>query len=211
MHFCELLVGSHRVVLDDLAFEDPDLDADDAVRRTRNAVAEVDVGSERVQRHAAFAVPFRARDFGAAQTARDVDPDADRAKAQRRLHGTLHGPAERDAALELLRNAFGDQRRIDLGLSDFEDVQVNFRRRQPREIGTQALDLFALLADQDAGACSLNRNAALLVRTLDYDLRNAGLALLLHDVSADGAVLVQQPAVLAASGEPTAVPRSVDA
>src|SRR6185312_16269034 len=42
LHFRELLIGGHRIVLDDLALEDPDLDADDAVSRACNAVAEVD-------------------------------------------------------------------------------------------------------------------------------------------------------------------------
>src|SRR5947208_3022665 len=77
LHFGQLPVGGHRIVLDDLALEHPDLDADDAIGRTRHAVAEVDVGTQRMQRHAAFAIPLGTGDLGAAQTAGDVDPDAD--------------------------------------------------------------------------------------------------------------------------------------
>ena len=35
-------------------------------------------------------------------------------------------------------------------------------------------------------------------------------ALLFHDVIADGAILMQQPAILAACSKPTAIPGSVD-
>src|SRR5579862_6244447 len=117
-----LLVLGHRIVLEDLALEDPDLDAAGAEGRERGRNAVVDVGAQRVQRHAAFAVPLHARDFGAAQTARAVDADAFGAETHRRLHRALHGAAERNAALELLRDRFGNQLRIELRLADFDDV-----------------------------------------------------------------------------------------
>src|SRR5690349_12662710 len=84
LQLVEALLGAERVVLHDLALEDPHLDADDTVGRACNAVTEVDVGAQGMQRHAALAVPLGAGDFGAAQTAGDVDPDADRAETQRR-------------------------------------------------------------------------------------------------------------------------------
>src|ERR1700733_13873541 len=59
-----LLVLGHRVMLEDLTLEDPDLDAAGAERRERGRNAVVDVGAQRVQRHAAFAIPLHARDFG---------------------------------------------------------------------------------------------------------------------------------------------------
>src|SRR6185437_3329503 len=43
-------------LVEDLALEDPDLDADDAVGRVSLGESVVDVGSERVQRNATFAV-----------------------------------------------------------------------------------------------------------------------------------------------------------
>ena len=49
-----------------LALEDPALDADDAVGRLGFSGSVVDVGAQRVQRNAAFAVPLRAGDLGAA-------------------------------------------------------------------------------------------------------------------------------------------------
>ena len=94
-------------------------------RRSCCAVGDavIDVGAQRVQRHAAFAVPFDARDFRAAETARRVDADALGAEAHGRLHGALHGAAERDAALELLGDVLGDQRGVDFRLADFDDVE----------------------------------------------------------------------------------------
>src|SRR5262245_8725247 len=80
------LLGRHRVVLHDLALEDPHLHADHAVGGLGEAVAEVDVGAQRVQRHAPLAVPLHARDLRPTEPARAVDADAERAQAQRRLH-----------------------------------------------------------------------------------------------------------------------------
>jgi hypothetical protein len=54
-------------------------------------------------------------------------------------------------------------------------------------------------------------DAALLVRTLNDDLRNGGLLELLHEGIADRHVLVHQLGVLAAFGEPARVPGPVDA
>src|SRR5271154_4475924 len=107
--FGHSLVLRHRIVLEDFALEDPDLDAAGAERGERGRNAVVDVGAQRVQGNAAFAIPFHARDFRTAQPPRAVDTDALGAETHRRLHRALHGAAERDAALELLRDRFGDQ------------------------------------------------------------------------------------------------------
>src|ERR1700744_5375233 len=66
--FRHALVLGHGVVFHDLALEYPHLDAAGAVGRLRRRHAVIDVGAQRVQRHAAFAVPFHARDLGAAET-----------------------------------------------------------------------------------------------------------------------------------------------
>src|SRR5437667_4519073 len=96
--FGHLLVLGHRIVLEDFALEDPDLDAAGAERGERGRNPVVDIGAQGVQRHAALAIPFHARDFRAAEATRAVDADAFGAEAHRRLHGALHGAAERDAA-----------------------------------------------------------------------------------------------------------------
>src|SRR6476620_4582192 len=78
--FGHSLVLGHRIVLEDLTLEDPDLDAAGAEGRERGRNAVVDVRTQRVQRHATFAIPLPARDFRTAQTSRAVDPDAFRAE-----------------------------------------------------------------------------------------------------------------------------------
>src|SRR6188474_2775904 len=92
--FLHLLVLRHRVVLHDLALEDPDLDPAGAVSRERGAHAVIHVGAQGVQRNAAFAIPLHARDLCAAEPARAIDADAFGAEANSRLHGPLHRAAE---------------------------------------------------------------------------------------------------------------------
>src|SRR6185312_1396909 len=167
-----LLVLRHRVVLEDLALEDPDLDAAGAVGGERGRDAEIDVGAQRVQRHAAFAIPLHARDLSAAEAARTVDTDAFRTEAHRRLNGALHRAAERDTALELLSDRLGDQLRVELWLADLDNIDDHVRVGQLRNHLAQLLNVGALLADHHAGTGRMDRHAALLMRTLDHDLRD---------------------------------------
>src|ERR1700692_4545917 len=83
--FSHLLVLRHRVVLQNLALEDPHLDAAGAIGGEGGGDPVVDVGAQRVQRHPAFAVPLHAGDFGAAEAARAVDADALGTEPHRRL------------------------------------------------------------------------------------------------------------------------------
>src|SRR3954468_5390062 len=177
--FGHLLVLGHRIVLEDLTLEDPDLDAAGAERGERGRHAVVDVGAQRVQRHATFAIPLHARDFGAAETARAVDTNAFGAEAHRRLHRALHGAAECDAALELLGDRFGDQGGVEFGLADFDDVDDDVGSGDVGNPLAQLVDVGALLADHDAGTRRMDRHAALLVRTLDHDAGNRCLLELL--------------------------------
>src|ERR1043166_8375942 len=209
--FGHLLVLRHRVVLHDLALEDPDLDAAGAVSRERGRDAEIDVGAQGMQRYATFAIPLHARDLGAAEPARAIDADAFRAEPHRRLHGALHRAAERDAALELLGDRFGDELGVELGLPDFHNVDDDVRVGELRHHPAQLLDIGALLADHHARTRRLDRHAALLVRTLDHDLGHRRLLQGFRQLLADQHVLVQQPAVVVLARVPARVPRPVDA
>src|SRR5712675_2520350 len=206
-----LLVLRHRVVLKDFALEDPDLDAAGTERGERGRHAVIDIGAQRVQRHPAFAIPLHARDFGAAETARAVDTNALGAKTHRRLHRALHRAAERDAALELLGDRFGDQRGVEFGLADFDDVDDDVGGGDIGNPLAQLVDVGALLADHDAGTRRVDRHAALLVRTLDHDPGHRRLLQFLVQDLADFDILVQQLAVFVLAGEPTGIPRPVDA
>src|SRR6202046_320958 len=196
-------------MLEDFTLEDPDLDAASAERRERGGHTVVNVGAQRVQRHAAFAIPLHARDFGAAETARAVDADALGAQTHRRLHGAFHGAAECDAALELLRDRFGNQGGVEFGLADFDDVDDDVGRGDVGNPLAQLVDVGALLADHDAGARRVDRHAALLVRTLDHNPGDGRLLELLVQDLADFDILVQQLAVLVLAGGPTGIPCAV--
>src|ERR1700688_4272104 len=209
--FGHLLVLGHRIVVKDFALEDPDLDAAGTESGERGRYPVIDISAQRIKRHATSAIPSHARDFGAAETARTVDADTLGAEAHRRLHGALHGAAERDAALELLRDRFGDQRGVELGLADLDDVDDDVGGRDIGHALAQLVDIGALLADHDTGTRRVDRHPALLVRTLDHDPGDGCLLQFLVQDLADLDILVQQLAVLVLAGEPTGIPRPVDA
>ena len=117
---------------------------------------------------------------------------------------------KRHAPLELLGDVLGDQRGVDLGLAHLDDVEVQLRLGELRQLLAQHLDVGALLADDHARTGGVDRHPALAVRALDHDAADAGLDAVLLDEVADREILVQQLAVILAVGEPAAVPGAVD-
>src|SRR5438105_3577017 len=174
-----------------LALEYPDLDADYPVGRLRFGKPVVDVGAQRMQWHAALAIPLGARDFDAVQSASAHDLDALRAEAHRVLHGALHRPAEHDPFLELLRDRIGDELRVDLGLADFLDVETDLGAHHLAQVRAQRLDVLALLADDNTGARAVDRDPRVLRWTLDRDLGHRCVRELLAQIGADLDVLVE--------------------
>src|SRR6185503_4632220 len=154
---------------------------------------------------------LHAGDFGAAQAARAVDADALGAQAHRRLHGALHGAAEGDAALKLLGDVLGDQRGVDLGLADLDDVQRHLALGHLGEVAAQLLDVGALLADHHARTGGVDGDAGALGRALDDDLGDAGLGEPLPQDLADVDVLMEHLGVFSAFGVPARIPGPVDA
>ena len=132
------LLGGEGIMLHDLALEDPDLDAAGAIGGESGGDAVIDVGAQRVQRHAAFAIPFDAGDFRAAQTAAAGDADAQRAQTHGGLHRALHHAAERDAALQLLGDVLGHQLGVDFRLADLDDVQMHLVGGEFLDVGSSA-------------------------------------------------------------------------
>src|SRR6059036_2479540 len=105
----------------DLALEDPHLDADGAERRVGLRQPVVDVGADRMQRNPPLAVPLSARDLGAAQPPRARDPDPVRSEPEGGGHRLLHGPPERHALLELQGHVLGHQLGVELRVHDLLD------------------------------------------------------------------------------------------
>src|SRR3989442_321188 len=190
----------------DLALEDPDLDADRPRRRVRGGEAVIDVGADRVQRHAPVAVPLAARDLAAAQPARAGDADAVGAQPERGRHRLLHRPAEGHALLQLQRDVLGHELRVQLGVDDLLDVEVDLLPRARLELVLQLLHLGALAADDDAGPRGEDGDPRAVGRTLDVDLRDAGVVELVLDEAPDLDVLVQEVRV-SLRREPPRAPR----
>lgn len=84
---------------------DPNLNTHDTVGRVGFARGIVDVGTKRLQRHTAFAVPLVTGDVSAVKTARRLHLDAEGTETHGVLHSTLHGAAEHHALFKLLRDA----------------------------------------------------------------------------------------------------------
>src|SRR5439155_17316824 len=180
-----------------LALVEPHLDADLAVGRVRFREAVVDVGAQRLQRELAVQVPLRARDFGAVQPARDADLDAARAETERRLHRLAHRAPEGDAFLELHRDRFGDELRIELRLLDLLDVDEDLAVGPLLDLLLQLVDFRALAADDDAGPRGVDVDLQLVGCALGFDLRHAGVREALLQRLAQRQILVQQLRVVA--------------
>src|SRR6478672_6797668 len=198
------------VVRHHFTLEYPDLDADDPVGRLGFGKAVVDVGAQRMQRHAAFAIPLGPRDLDAVEPSRAHDLDALRAQPHRILHRALHRAAEHDPFLQLLRDRVGDQLRVDLGLADLLDVEADLGTHHLAQLGAQRLDVLALLADDDPRARAVDRDPRVLGRALDRDLAHRRVRQLLLQVGPDLDVLVQDRRKMLAVRVPLRCPVAVD-
>src|SRR5690606_20781220 len=155
--------------LDDLTLVDPDLDADRPDGRVGGGGAEVDVGAQGVERNPAFAVPLAASHLGATEAALGFDSHAFGARLHGGGDGTLHRPAERDPVLELIGDAPGQQRGVEVGILDFVDVELHGTSREVLEPGPQALGLGAASADHHAGSGGVDVDDQTVTGALDVD------------------------------------------
>jgi hypothetical protein len=181
---------------------DPDLHTDDAVGRLGFGEAIVDVGLQRVKRHASFAVPLAAGDLDAVQAARGHDLDTQSAQPHRVLHRALHGAAEHDALFELLGDRVGDQLCIDFGLAHLFDVDCHRHAQAAPEFGLQVLDVLALLADHDTRTRREDRDAGVLGGALDEDARDGRALQLGLQVVAHLQILGEHRREVLLGGEP---------
>src|SRR5690606_8505811 len=189
----------------------PDVHADDAVRGLGLREAVVDVRAQRVQGHAALAVPLGARDLGAVQAAGHADLHAQGAEAHGVGHRPLHGAAEHDAALDLLRHALRDEVRVQLRLADLLHADRGLHAQHLRDLLAQPLDLVALLADHDAGPGGVDDHARVAGRALDLDPAHGGARQPLAQEFPHPQVLVQVPRVVLAVRVPGGRPVLDDA
>ena len=91
------------------------------------------------------------------------------------------------------------------------DVDDNFGSGQLGNGLADLIDVSTLFADHNTRTSREDGDAALLVRTLDHNFGNRSLLQQLHEHRTDADVFMQQRGIFALAGDPTAVPRAVDA
>ena len=144
-----------------------------------------------MQRDAAFAVSLASRDFRAAQAAGNLDLDSLGAEAHRAADRLLHRTAERNAALQLLRDILGDERRVEVGLANLGDVDIDVLLRLALEAVLDLLDARAAAADDHARLRRVDRELQAVLRALRLDLRDAGSAEAVFQILADLDIFMQ--------------------
>src|SRR4029079_405526 len=117
-----------------------------------------------------LAVPLLAAHLGAAQTPAALHAHAEGAGLHRGLHCTLHRAPERDASGELVGDTLREQHRVDLGLLDLLDVELDLRvAADLAQALAQTLGLRAAPTDHDAGARGVHVDAQAVTGALDLD------------------------------------------
>src|ERR1700733_146173 len=156
-----------------LAFINPALHANHAIRRARLGESVIDVGAQRVQRQTPLQIPLRAGDFIAVQSSADADFDALAAETQRRVDRLAHRAPEADAFFQLQRNRFRYQLRVQLRLMHFLNVDVHLARRALLQLLLELVDFRALAPNDDSRTRRLNNDAQLIAWTLDFNRADA--------------------------------------
>src|SRR5262249_24087107 len=135
-----------------------------------------------------------------------------RAGLHRGLHRPLHRAAERHAAAQLVGDALREQHRVDLGLLDLLDVELDLRvaadLAQPL---AKALGLGATAADDDAGTRGVHVDPEAVTGALDLDAAHRGALELAPQVVADLVVLDEELGVFLLVGDPARLPVGGDA
>ena len=125
----------------------------------------------------------------------------------RGLDRALHRAPEAHAPGELVPDALGDQRRVELGLLDLLDVEVDLRvAGDLQQTRAQAVRLRAAPADDDARARGVDVDAQTVARALDLDAAHHRSFQLLLQVVTDLPVLDELVRVLLVLGEPPRLP-----
>src|SRR5438552_2625703 len=149
-----------------------------------------------MKRELAVQVPLGARDLGAVEAAGDAHLDPLGPEAQRGVDRLAHGPAERDALLELERHRLADELGVQLRLQDLLDVDEDLLAGLLLDLLLQLVDLLPLAADDDAGAGRVDADLQLVGGALDLHARDAGVGEALLEVALQQHVLVEQVRVL---------------
>src|SRR5690606_18490895 len=179
-----------------IALVHPHLHADSAVGGVCVDGGKLDVCTQCVQRHAAFHLGYRAAHLGTAESTAHLDLHALGTAAHGLLDSMLHGTSVRHAALDLLRNAFGDQPCIGFRNLDLFDAEVDLLANLSLDEAANALNVCTLLADNDARLGSVKRDIDLVRTALKRNASNTSSLEFLFNEVANRNILVQQLSIL---------------
>src|ERR1700678_420671 len=207
----DLVLGGD-LVGEDVALVDPHLHADAAEGGLGLPEPVVDVGPEGVQGDPSLAVLLLAGHLRAAQATRALDLDSQRPGLLHRLDRPLHGPAERHPAGQLVTDALGDQRGVELGLLDLLDVELDpvVEPGDLLDLLLQPVGLGTPPADDDPGPGRVDVDPQPVTGALDLDPADGGGLELRHQVVADLPILDHAVLVVALL-EPARLPVGGDA
>src|SRR5215510_13281207 len=156
-----------------LAAIDPNFDSDHAKSRSRLRESIIDIRPQRVKRKPSLQVPFGARDLGPVQPSRHAHLDSLRTKSLGVLDRSPHRPPKSDSLLELLGNLLSLKLRVQLGLMNLLNVDVNFAPCAMFDFFFEPVDLGPLAPDDYARSRGVDDDLQLVRRPLDVDVRDA--------------------------------------
>src|SRR5262245_30028852 len=119
-------------------------------------------------------MPFAPSDFSTIQATTNFHLDALSAEPQRLLDSFPHSATKRDALLELRRNLFGLQLRVQFRLVNLLDRNQHFTAGLRRKIALELIDLRAFPANDDSRTRRVNNDLQPIGSTLNVDMRHAG-------------------------------------
>src|SRR5581483_3916794 len=204
-------LGLARLARQDIAFVDPDLDADVAVGRGGFGKAVVNIGAQGVQGNLALAILLAPRHLRSGQPARTDDADAARTQLHRPHDRLAHGALVGDTLLDLLRHRFGHQLRVQVGMAYLLHADVNLLLGQLLQRRLQVVHAFARAPDDDAGLGRVQRDLDTVSGPLDLDARNGGGVEVLLHIAAYLVVFIQGVGEAAIRKIPFALPVADDA
>jgi hypothetical protein len=170
-------------------FEYPDLYANDSVGGPGEGCAVINICAKRVKGNPAFTVPFTPCHFSSGKPARRCNANTFGSEFQRGTDRTLHGPTESNTPHKLQGDVFADKSGIELGTTNFLDIDKDLAFELPLDVAPENLDLSTFLANDDAGARGMYPDLDLIGGPFDFDFGNAGVKKALLDVVPDLAIL----------------------
>src|SRR5690606_35275267 len=202
--------GRHRVVVEYVTFVDPHFDTNAAKGGQGFGSPVIDIGTQRITRDAAFALPLAAGHICTCQTTADLDADALRTLAHGLTNRAFDGAAVTNAALKLTSDIFRDQVSVHIGLVDFGHFHFYFLAIGQRfQILTKLLDRLALAPDHNTGAGSVDVNQQLIGIAFDFHARNPRAIRHAQNKAADTEIFLQCVFVAIAFGVPARIPVTV--